>query len=233
MKRLIFIIPALIFTVLSCSKSKPKGILSESDMADVMTEVYAVDGYLNVLPIDSARKLLPVLYDNVFDRFHIDSLQFNQNIDFYYGNPVHLEKLLTEVQKRLSKYERTAIRQDSIVQAHVRDSVAVVQRWTRLAQEAEDRMLNVHIDTTTQYDLIRYNNDFFTGLGLDINRYIPVKPSAKVAAEENGPDEKSAEGVVLDEAPPTEVITEKLKEVVPVDSPLRPLRSGIPLRKQQ
>src|SRR5690606_19731197 len=154
MKRLIFVIPVLFIAILSCTKSKPKGILYESEMADMMTEVYTVDGYLNVVDIDSARKLLPVLYQHVFDRYKIDSTQFDQNVDYYYGNPVMLEKLMTEVQKQLTEQEREARRQDSISQVQVRDSIMVVQRWRQLEQEAKDRILSVHIDTTMRYDLV-------------------------------------------------------------------------------
>ncbi|HMR19564.1 MAG TPA: DUF4296 domain-containing protein, partial [Sphingobacterium sp.] len=152
MKRLLFAILSLFFIVVACSKSKPRGILSERKMTNLMTEIYVLDGYLNTLPIDSSRKLLPVLYGSLFDRFKIDSTMFMQNLDYYYGNPLELEKLNTKVQKKLSGYERDAVRVDSIEQARVMDSINTAHRWLRLAQEAKDLIQNVYLDTSTVYD---------------------------------------------------------------------------------
>lgn len=233
MKRLIFVISVLFFTMLSCSKSKPKGILSEDTMSDMMTEVYAVDGYLNVLPIDSSRKLLPVLYQEIFDRFMIDSTQFNQNVDYYYGDPVQLEKLLTEVQKKLTTHERAAMVKDSISQAHVRDSIIVVQRWERLAREAKDRILHVYVDTTMQYDLVRYSHDFFTSLGLNFERFTPAKPRPTIPPDPSMTEEVPAEEEVPDELQPkeTELDSQPL-EVLPVEEAIRPIRNRpIPTRE--
>lgn len=227
MKRLIFVIPVLFIAILSCSKSKPKGILSESEMADMMTEVYTVDGYLNVVDIDSARKLLPVLYQHVFDRYKIDSTQFDQNVDYYYGNPVMLEKLMTEVQKKLTEQEREARRQDSISQVQVRDSIMVVQRWRQLEQEAKDRILSVHIDTTMRYDLVRYSYDFFAGLGLNFERYRPNKPMPKAPVQpnvtEDGPDE---EVEVTNDSQPEEIkVDPDALEVRQAEEAIRPVRN--------
>src|SRR5690606_31008386 len=128
MKRLFSVLITLFFLAASCSKAKPDGILSDKKMSDLMTEVYVLDSYLNTLPIDSGRKVMPVLYQNIFNKFKIDSARFSQNLDYYYGDPIALEKLNITVKDVLSGYEKEALRTDSVEHARVRDSINRVNR---------------------------------------------------------------------------------------------------------
>ena len=101
MKHLVYILFTTFFLLFSCAKQTPKGILSEEEAVDLFTEVSLVDAYLNTLPLDSGRKVLPVLYDNLFKQFGIDSNRFKQNVDFYYGNPLLTETVYTKVGEKL------------------------------------------------------------------------------------------------------------------------------------
>jgi hypothetical protein len=188
-------------------------------MTDLMTEVYVADGYLNTVVIDSARKLMPVLYQNIFDRFGIDSAQFAKNVEYYYGNPIETEKLVGNVRKVLTKYERDAIRQDSIKQVYVRDSINRVQHWTRLAQEARQLILNVYQDTTA-YEIEENNISFFARASLNVQRHELYKPTAidpdmadEAVSEEEQTDSLSTEPVA--ELSDSLLILEKPREILP------------------
>ncbi|NGM61826.1 DUF4296 domain-containing protein [Sphingobacterium sp. SGG-5] len=191
MERLFIALIALFFLTASCSKPKPKGILSEEKISDLMTEVYLLDSYLNTLAIDSGRKVMPVLYANLFDKFGIDSARFADNIDYYYGNPIALEKLQTTVKEVLTQYEKDALKLDSIEHARVRDSINRVTHLEQWAAAMKDLILNVHLDTT-DYTIEANNTSFFQPLASSrIYRHRFTKPTPSDPEEGNAGEDRA------------------------------------------
>lgn len=128
MQRVIVIFFSLFFLVTACAKRKPSGILSESKMEEMMYEAHIVDAYLHTLPIDSSKKVMRVLYNNLFKKFDLDSTGFIANLDYYLGNPILLEKVYDNISKDLQAKDKeyrtidsinAAIHQDSINRAYV------------------------------------------------------------------------------------------------------------------
>lgn len=190
MQRLILIILSSFFLMISCNKSKPKGTLSEKTMVDLMTDIHLVDGYLNTLPVDSTRKVIDGLYDEVFEKYGIDSVKFKENIAYYLGNPIVSKELYAEVTKKLNAYEDDYRRTDSLKNARVSDSIRVVQRFERLKEAARRLILEVNVDTIPLTYRV-HQKDFMDGAGLyAIQTYQPViQPSGSekpVADESNG-----------------------------------------------
>lgn len=190
MQRLILIILSSFFLMISCNKSKPKGTLSEKTMVDLMTDIHLVDGYLNTLPVDSTRKVIDGLYDEVFEKYGIDSVKFKENIAYYLGNPIVSKELYAEVTKKLNAYEDDYRRTDSLKNARVSDSIRVVQRFERLKETARRLILEVDVDTIPLTYRV-HQKDFMDGAGLyAIQTYQPtIQPSAlekPVADESNG-----------------------------------------------
>ncbi|WP_181151259.1 DUF4296 domain-containing protein [Sphingobacterium gobiense] len=147
MQRLILIILSSFFLMISCDRSKPKGILSEKTMVDLMTDVHLVDGYLNTLQVDSTRKVIDGLYDGIFEKYGIDSVTFKENISYYLGNPIVSKELYTKVTKKLNTYEDDYRRTDSLKNARISDSIRVVRRYERLKEDARKLILDVQVDT--------------------------------------------------------------------------------------
>ncbi len=199
MKRLLFVIAALFFLVTSCSKSRPKGILSDKEMSELMTEVYILDSYLNNLPADSGRKVMPVLYQQLFDKFDMDSTVFTKNLDYYYGNPVELEKVNTRVKDVLGRYEKEALRTDSIEQAHIRDSTNRVLRLQQWAGEMKRLIVEVYLDTT-EYTFGMNNSVFFQHVPVQVHRHELIKPMSKehLEAESSAEKDENDTPVVVD-----------------------------------
>lgn len=183
MQRLLFILLSLFFFIVSCGKQKPSGVLSEHKMGELLTEVSLIDAYLNTLPIDSGRKVMPVLYGNIFKEFDIDSTQFKYNLDFYYGNPKLTEKIYTVVEGKLREYEKEYRVKDSIVNAFLQDSIRRVSRLQQLSQVRYDMAMNYYKDTSAY----TYRNDglnFLTNSELYLNAYgiqIPAVPSSSIS----------------------------------------------------
>ncbi|HLS38581.1 MAG TPA: DUF4296 domain-containing protein [Sphingobacterium bovisgrunnientis] len=138
MQRLLYSIFISFFLILSCAKSKPSGVLSESKITEVLTEVSLVDGYLNTLPSDSAKRVMPVLYDKIFEKYDLDSATFVKNLDFYFGNPNLTDKIYTNVSSKLSSYEREIHLEDSIRNAFQQDSMNRVHYLQRVYSRTEN-----------------------------------------------------------------------------------------------
>lgn len=128
MQRVIVIFFSLFFLVTACAKRKPSGILSESKMEEMMYEAHIVDAYLHTLPIDSSKKVMRVLYNNLFKKYDLDSAGFIANLDYYLGNPILLEKVYDNISNNLQVKDKeyrtidsinSAIHQDSINRAYV------------------------------------------------------------------------------------------------------------------
>lgn len=219
MQRLNFTIILFFFLFASCGKQKPKGVLSEEDMTELMTEVALIDAYLNTLPIDSGRKVMPVFYRNAFDKFKLDSSSFLKNLDYYLGNPVLTEKIYTDINKSLVAKDVVYRRQDSIDNVVVQDSIRHAMRLQRDAQMMKDMIVNVHRDSMA-YTYTLYGIDFLAKNDLNLNAYgiqVPVIPSVTppVAPVGNETDVEPSAEVRLDTVMPApELDTSKEKKVL-------------------
>jgi len=170
MQRLLFIIFSSIFLLFSCGQQKPDGILSENKAVDLFMEASLIDAYLNTLPIDSGRKVMPVLYDNLFKSFKIDSTTYKLNLDFYYGNPMLTDKIYTEVGKKLDAYDKKYRVEDSIRNVLVQDSIRYITGLQQSHSERIQLTMNYSKDTlkyTHKEDALR----FFNRLNLNLNAY--------------------------------------------------------------
>lgn len=219
MQRLNFTIILFFFLFVSCGKQKPKDILSEEDMTELMTEVALIDAYLNTLPIDSGRKVMPVFYANAFEKFKLDSAGFVKNLDYYLGNPVLTEKMYTAINKTLTAEDMGYRHQDSLENAIVQDSIRHAMRLQQQTQMMKDMIVNVHRDSMG-YSYVTYGVDFLSKADLNLNAYgiqVPLIPSAAPSAapvakevDVEAPEEQRVDTVI----PAPELDTSKVKRVL-------------------
>lgn len=223
MQRLILIILSSFFLMISCDRSKPKGTLSEKTMIDLLTDVHLVDGYLNTLPVDSTRKVIDGLYEEVFEKYGIDSVKFKENITYYLGNPIASKELYVEVTKKLNAYEDDYRRTDSLKNARVSDSIRVVQRYERLKESARRLILDVHVDTIPLTYRV-HQKDFMEGTELyAIQTYQPtIQPSASKKTDDSNAEasekyQVDSNAVSVEQKPAT---TSRRVRPTPVQSPV-------------
>ena len=220
MQRLILIILSSFFLMISCNRSKPKGILSEKTMVDLMTDVHLVDGYLNTLPVDSTRKVIGSLYEEVFEKYGIDSAKFKHNIAYYLGNPIVSKELYTQVTKKINGYEDDYRRADSLRNAWVSDSIRVVQRFERLKDDARRLILEVQVDTIPLTYRV-HQNDFMNGAGLyAIQTYQPtIQPSEAKEADVEEAEKSPLDSIAKNDKPtPMRNPTPKKLEAKPLEN---------------
>lgn len=147
MHRLILGLLPLFFLASACKQDLPEGILSEQQMAEVMSEVHILDGYISNLPTDSAKKVIEPLYDQLLANYGLDSVLFTKNVNYYLGNPVLTQRTYDRVVKNLEHEEKAFITQDSLTHALSRDSMRRVQRFTKRANLAKEMITKVSSDT--------------------------------------------------------------------------------------
>ena len=100
----------LFFSVLillaACSgNKKPAGILSQEEMANLLTDIHIIDGSMyNVLQMpDSLYKYGTDKYLIVFKKHHTDSIQFKKSFKYYAENPEKLEAIYEEITKDIKQ----------------------------------------------------------------------------------------------------------------------------------
>lgn len=153
MLRLILNLLAVIFLFGSCVGSKGKDIISKSKFVNALTEIQLTDSYLNILPIDSARKVMVPLYQVTFDKYGLDSITFKKNLD-YYGKDAELmsgiykqvednlnkeNKFYTDIERKKQDSIRT---RDSIVNARIQDSTNRIIRYQQQYQDRVDALIH-------------------------------------------------------------------------------------------
>lgn len=148
MLRLILNLLAVIFLFGSCTRPDDKDIISQSKFVNALTEIQLTDSYLNILPIDSARKVMLPLYQITFDKYGLDSVTFRKNLN-YYGKDAEVmsaiykkvednltreNKVYTDIERKKQDSIRT---RDSTVNARIQDST---NRVLRLEQQYQERI---------------------------------------------------------------------------------------------
>ncbi len=88
-------------------KSTPKGVLSEEKMVEVLTEIHIAEGRLKTVNIfgDSAKKMAPVLYHQIYTEKQVTAKEFAASYDYYQQYPKQFEAIIDKVIIELSKKE--------------------------------------------------------------------------------------------------------------------------------
>lgn len=173
MQRLLLLILVSFFFMASCHKSDQRGILSEKQMIELLTEVHLIDGYLNTLPIDSSRKVINALYEQVFAKYRIDSATFQQNVLYYLGNPVASKELYASITTKLQGFERELHQEDSIRTAFVTDSVRRVNYYLKLEEESR-RLIFEYPKDTLPYDYYDAFPKLMDAFNIGVNKPQPT-----------------------------------------------------------
>lgn len=147
MHRLILSLLSLFFLTSACKQDLPEGILPEQAMAEVMSEVHILDGYISNMPTDSAKRVIDSLYSQLWMRYGLDSVSFTRNVDYYLGNPVLAQRTYDLVVENLEHEEKIFMRQDSLRHAVRQDSLRHIERLTRQADLTKRMIVNAASDT--------------------------------------------------------------------------------------
>lgn len=126
----------------------PDGIIPQKQMANVLTDLHLIEGYLVSIPHDSMRQVARQYYQSLYDKYGTDSVGLYNSIEYYSNDPAVLNNMYKTVEYRLQKLEkeeqdkseaiiRAQFVADSVRNAHVMDSIRRVTtdsarlKWSR------------------------------------------------------------------------------------------------------
>lgn len=171
MHRLILSILTLIFLSLSCQKSANNGLIPVDDMPDILTDVHLVDGYLNTLPIDSARKVVANYYEEIYKKYHTDSTSFKKSLLAYSKDTKVYQKMYLQVEKKLFDLNKDitvsdSLRLDSIrlVQQVQLDSTRHVERRSMMSEKMKHLLMTAAKDSSAYKFDVAYR-DYLYAVG--------------------------------------------------------------------
>jgi len=155
MHRLIISIIVLIFSLSACRQTASQGQLSKADMANLLTDIHLVDGYMNTLPIDSSRKVVSGLYTELFKKYNTDSATFKKSLEFYSKDTKEYAEIYTKVEANLNDINAKYAKLDQLKIDSVRhldsissDSLARVKFLENKALKIKDLLFHVAKDST-------------------------------------------------------------------------------------
>ncbi|MBI1222024.1 MAG: DUF4296 domain-containing protein [Bacteroidetes bacterium] len=98
------------FCLASCQSHDdiPKEIIQPGEMEDIILEANLIEGALkaNLILGDSAKKVAPSLYKEVYDSHHITDSAFQASVDWYFEHPEIMEEIQKQVIARLLEMEK-------------------------------------------------------------------------------------------------------------------------------
>lgn len=95
----------------SCkTQEQPKGILTESEMVDILLKMYLAEEQFSKLsiPFDSATLLIPPFKQKVFERAGISDSVYLKSMQYYLAHPKQLEYIYTALVDSLSLREQAS-----------------------------------------------------------------------------------------------------------------------------
>lgn len=121
-----------------CQSDRPKSIIDEKVMTDLLLDIHLVDGYLYTWSSDSSLIKSADFIEGIYQHYGTDSVTVRQSLEYYARHPQELNKIYTEVDSRLKEMElsvrevsdkryRDIYVADSIRNAFVADSLRKIQ----------------------------------------------------------------------------------------------------------
>lgn len=96
--------------VSSCKEKTPEGILSRSEMVDIMEDLYISEEKVNYLALsrDSAAEVATFMEKKVFEKAAINDSLFRKSFDYYMEHPRDMELIYTALVDSLQLREQRA-----------------------------------------------------------------------------------------------------------------------------
>src|SRR5690606_12906602 len=129
----------LSFTLLAgCTSDRPKSVIDEKVMTDLLLDIHLVDGYLYSWSSDSTQIKSAEFIEGIYQHYGTDSATVRESLEYYARHPQELNSIYTEVDRRLKEMElsvrevsdkkyREIYAADSIRNAFVSDSLRKIR----------------------------------------------------------------------------------------------------------
>jgi len=91
----------------ACSRERlPEGIIENPKMISVLTDIHLIDSYVSSAAYDTTTQPAKNYYKVVYQKYKIDSVQFQRSLRYYSRQPELLDTMYYQVLKKLEWMER-------------------------------------------------------------------------------------------------------------------------------
>ncbi len=105
---LCFLILTALLTGCQDEPKIPEGTLPEAKMTQILTDMHLLEarvGRLGLTSLDSSTIVTEYLKQKIFKKYSTDSAAYNRSYQFYSTNPVFMERIYTDVVKKLEIHQ--------------------------------------------------------------------------------------------------------------------------------
>ena len=105
-----YLLPAIIaFLLASCQteEKRPPEVLDPGSMEKVLFDIHLAEGALkaNFILGDSASKVAPSLYEEIYRRYGTNEVEFERSLNWYLARPEKMEEIQKSITERLMQEE--------------------------------------------------------------------------------------------------------------------------------
>jgi Domain of unknown function (DUF4296) len=104
----------LIVGLVACSSDeKPKNLIDEGTMANIMTDIHIIEAEINNLHLqhqDSSVYVYQKLKVKMLKKYNIDTAVFNASFKYYILNPDKMKPIYVEVKKKLENIKKKTMK---------------------------------------------------------------------------------------------------------------------------
>tara|TARA_A100000171_G_C2115718_1_gene137680 strand:+ start:154 stop:498 length:345 start_codon:yes stop_codon:yes gene_type:complete len=88
-KKLFLLAVCCLFFTCGSKEELPEGLLSESEMIDIMVDIRVAEGKVThlLLPADSAKKVFKILEKRIFEEHNVDTVAYKKSYQYYLLHP--------------------------------------------------------------------------------------------------------------------------------------------------
>ncbi|MCK9626172.1 MAG: DUF4296 domain-containing protein [Bacteroidales bacterium] len=104
----------LLVSVLLISSCKSNGIIPKNKMADILSEMFLVDQYIDDVPEIRGGADTLFVYESIFNKYGYTSDDYIKSVKHYMENIDNYQKILLRAQNKLKKNEQLLSKQEEI-----------------------------------------------------------------------------------------------------------------------
>ena len=104
----------LLVSVLLISSCKSNGIIPKNKMADILSEMFLVDQYIDDVPEIRGGADTLFVYESIFNKYGYTSDDYIKSVKHYMENIDNYQKILLRAQNKLKKNEQMLSKQKEI-----------------------------------------------------------------------------------------------------------------------
>lgn len=112
LSKIVVFVLAIVFALTSCGDNspikKPKKLIKERKMIDMLTDMHMAESMFNHFRYDSAYKNVSssVFYYSVLDKYQVPDSVFEKSFVYYASSPKKFERMYRKVMNKLSETEQ-------------------------------------------------------------------------------------------------------------------------------